>query len=101
MIGLGRVDYMIKSEKSDELVCSPELFVKHTLTGKRCKCEDPLVDEQSSKNDKKNGNQYNEYDSKHGTYVNKGITLYALNFINKITKENPSKIYSDNSPRLF
>lgn len=89
---------MIKTEKSDELPYPPELFVRHTLAGKRCKCEKPLVDEQSSKSDSKNGSTYSKYNSK---YVKKGITLYALNFISKITQENPGIIHYDYSPRLF
>jgi hypothetical protein len=88
---------MINNESSGMLLssCVSESSFIWALTGKRSKCELSLMDQSSSLGSTES--TYNERDEK---YVVKGISLYALKFISKITKATKSKVWFNNSCRV-
>jgi hypothetical protein len=67
-----------------------------TLSGKRSKCESTVLEQSIAANSIEV-----TYSEKHEKYIDKGITLYALRFINKITKENDSNSLFDFSFWIF
>ena len=89
---------MINNEKKSRPLNSgtTEPSLTPTLSGKRTKCESTILDQSTVAN-----SMEITYSEKHEKYINKGITLYALKFVNKITRENKSSSSFNISSWIF